>query len=864
LRVNDDGVDANHPDFSSHFDVASSCAGDYLPEDFSVDHGTAAASIAAASGNDGSCTVGIAPGVTLSSCKYISDNIDDNDLFYRQPGGKDIDVTNNSYGKDACDLKQEYWDDDGERQLQGNCPFSAENNPCQNVTCSGEDWGQAIETQECRSAVGSYCVENFSNDVTGCISYLDLFVDECNYQNDDNSHLIKSITEGRGGKGTIHVFSAGNEFEIGEVVNFESDLNSRFTITVGATESNGKHSKFSTSGVALFMSAPGSDIYTSAPGGSCRGGRYGTSWAAPVVAGVAALVLEANPNLGWRDMQGIFATTSRKTQPDDSSWITNAAGLHHSRLYGFGIVDANAAVNAAKSWTNYSPERMLSAESGIVDIVIPDYPAVEVSSAITISNPDGIIAENVVVFITLDHPSRGDLDITLTSPLGTKSLLVPGNHPEVGKADEWKLLTVRAWGEDPSGEWTLSFKDVSEGDYKICLDTQGWYEEASGLDCEDLEENGVCVDGEAGPFAATIGKPLTEFTSDADGISATEACCACGGGVAATDFPDLLKSWTLVVYGHDGESPLPPSPVPTPPEPIASLNPGGNFCFSIDTLVELSNGTSSPMKDLRLGDSVLVSENHYETIYAFGHFDASFAKVGFLRIHTNASSKKRGMLELTPNHLIFIKGNRHPIPASSLKVGDELVAISFEEERSIQEEAELVVVSIKPVWRRGAIAPFTASGRIVTNGIQSSCFATVQNGNSNNVSLGGTFPIPFLNYHQLGLIFESPHRLFCHIWFDACVRYDTYNEDGLSHWVEMPMKFYMWLLDQQIVYVSAPILLLVVGSWCIINVLELVIINLFSGLVPLVAFGFLSIVMISSIGKLFRGLFKNKGHFTAY
>lgn len=526
-------------------------------------------------------------------------------------------------------------------------------------------------------------------------------------------------------------------------------------------------------------------------------------------------------------MQGIFATTSRKTQPDDSSWITNAAGLHHSRLYGFGIVDANAAVNAAKSWTNYSPERMLSADSGIVDIVINDYPALEVSSAITLSNPGGIIAENVVVLITLDHPSRGDLDITLTSPLGTKSLLVPGNRPEVGKADEWKLLTVRAWGEDPSGEWTLSFKDVSKGDYKICLDTHGWYEEASELNCEDLEENGVCVNGEAGPFAA--------FTSSADGISAAEACCACGGGDAATDFPDLLKSWTLVVYGHDGEIPLPPSPVPTTPEPTAAPTNPKPFCFSVDTLVELSNGTSAPMKDLRLGDSVLVSENHYETIYAFGHFDPSVAKVGFLRIHTNATSKKREMLELTPNHLVFIKGGRHPIPASSLEVGDELVAISSEFDRPIQEEAELVVVSIKPVWRRGAIAPFTASGRIVTNGIQSSCFATVQNGSSNNVSLGGTFAIPFLNYHQLGLVFESPHRLLCHIWFDACIRYDTYNEDGLSHWVETPMKFYMWLLDQQIVYVSAPILLLVVGSWCIMNVLELVIINLISGRVLLFA-----------------------------
>ena len=106
----------------------------------------------------------------------------------------------------------------------------------------------------------------------------------------------------------------------------------------------------------------------------------GTSSAASVVSGVVALMLQANPNLTWRDVQHILVNSARHVDPTDAGWTTNRAGhlIHYN--YGFGVVDAEAAVNLAKTWTNVGPE--LSVSSGLVTVgeVIPDNDSTGVSS----------------------------------------------------------------------------------------------------------------------------------------------------------------------------------------------------------------------------------------------------------------------------------------------------------------------------------------------------------------------------------------------------------------------------------------------------------------------------------------------------
>ena len=150
----------------------------------------------------------------------------------------------------------------------------------------------------------------------------------------------------------------------------------------------------------------------------------GTSFACPVVSGVIALMLEANPDLTWRDVQAILATTSQRVEDDtDPSSAVNSAGLWHSNQYGFGIVDAAAAVEAAESWNVVPPEMMTSATVSGLDLQISDDASQPVSSSIAIQDSN-LIVETVHVYLNLDHSSRGHLEILLTSPGGMVSELV--------------------------------------------------------------------------------------------------------------------------------------------------------------------------------------------------------------------------------------------------------------------------------------------------------------------------------------------------------------------------------------------------------------------------------------------------------
>ena len=67
-------------------------------------------------------------------------------------------------------------------------------------------------------------------------------------------------------------------------------------------------------------------------------------------------MLEANQNLTWRDVQHILVNTARVNDPADSSWEINGAGHDVSHKYGFGAVDASAAVAMSSNWTTVEDE----------------------------------------------------------------------------------------------------------------------------------------------------------------------------------------------------------------------------------------------------------------------------------------------------------------------------------------------------------------------------------------------------------------------------------------------------------------------------------------------------------------------------
>ena len=266
---------------------------------------------------------------------------------------------------------------------------------------------------------------------------------------------------GRRGKGRIFVICSGNSRMDHDNTNYDYIRNNRFVIPVAALGHNNRAAIYSTPGSTVFISAYSSKgRYTDGPAiattyltGASKtaaelkgelgpitfdddsGRNYtfsfsGTSAAAPVAAGALALVLEACPELSWRQLRYLLAETATKIDPDNPSWIKNAAGLSHSNDYGFGLINVKGAICSCLckipgepgpevAWTGLTLSSQAIPANGTAVMTIP------------LSGPGpGLIAEWAGITIDSDHPKVPDLEVFLVSPNNTRSLLLP-NNPEI-------------------------------------------------------------------------------------------------------------------------------------------------------------------------------------------------------------------------------------------------------------------------------------------------------------------------------------------------------------------------------------------------------------------------------------------------
>ena len=316
------------------------------------------------------------------------------------------------------------------------------------------------------------------------------FID--NFQNTEfaaaANELEQAVSNGRDGLGTIFVQTTGNTRQFGDDVNLHNFQNSRYNIIVGATSRFGQITNFSTPGAAVTVAAPGQDLFTTdlvGTDGYSSFGDYafftGTSGSAPIVSGVVALMLEANPNLGWRDVQEIlFYSAVGSDDYITPSWQTNGAnnwnggGLTVSHDFGAGLVDAHGAVRLAETWqtqrTSANEEVVSVTSTDSSPLVIPDNDSTGISSIVIVDS--GLDIDYVELELDINHNFIGDLEVTLTSPNGTVSKLV--NRPGVGllsdvgsNQDDIKFVfgSTQHWGETGAGEWTVTVKDLKTGDF---------------------------------------------------------------------------------------------------------------------------------------------------------------------------------------------------------------------------------------------------------------------------------------------------------------------------------------------------------------------------------------------------------------
>jgi len=313
--------------------------------------------------------------------------------------------------------------------------------------------------------------------------------------------LENNALQGRDGLGNVMIFAAGNDGWDGGNVNYNPFANSRYVIPVAAIDYQGQQSWYSEPGASLLVSAYSSSAYRDRTSVGITttdlvgeqgysDGNYtdrfgGTSSAAPLVSGIVALMLEANPNLTWRDVQHILVETAQKNDPNHRDWVQNSAGLWVNHNYGFGAVDATLVTQAAMNWEVVQPE--ISITSGAIDIVgrdaegnidhtildrlpknnttgveIPDFDATGITDSVTIL--EDIKIEKIEIVFDAKGLYRGDLEIVLIAPDGTESVLAQPRFDDGTGYENWVFTSTRHWGESSLGEWQLRVRDLMSGD----------------------------------------------------------------------------------------------------------------------------------------------------------------------------------------------------------------------------------------------------------------------------------------------------------------------------------------------------------------------------------------------------------------
>jgi hypothetical protein len=292
--------------------------------------------------------------------------------------------------------------------------------------------------------------------------------------------FARFATVGRGGKGSIWVWAAGNGAHVGDRCSYDLYASSPYTIAVGAIDDRGKRSYYSEGCPSLMCVTPSSGGSASQgittvdvePGGYESGSQCtrrfgGTSSACPLAAGIIALVLQANPELGWRDVQGLIAKTSTVVDIQDAGWSLNSRGFRHNEGYGFGILNVKDIVAAARTWVNF-PRHQKGFSSGNVRIVAA-IPANGTPVCVSHRFAHSAITfiEHVLIRISLRHPRRGQLRIRLKSPediISTFSDLHDDHHANFPVAG-WLFTSVRHHGESSGdGLWTLCIEDMVPND----------------------------------------------------------------------------------------------------------------------------------------------------------------------------------------------------------------------------------------------------------------------------------------------------------------------------------------------------------------------------------------------------------------
>ncbi len=426
IAVVDDGLYVDHEDFvdnvyplegNYHRNFLGGPPNDPTPQSADDSHGTSCAGLIAARGFNNLGVVGVAPAARLMGLRLIGEDAPDDaaaEALLWQPEGITTHISSNSWGPS----------DDGAAT------------------------GRMSEFQQ--------------------------------------NALLTGASLGRDGRGIVYVISAGNGRVEDDNASFDEFSSSRYAIQVCAVNKKGEQSSYSESGMGLALCALGGEMAppeqmwttnnmgeeafqllrenapTSTAPVNYTDGFNGTSAAAPQVSGAVALMLERNPNLGYRDVKEVLMRTARRDQlKDGDEFATNAAGFPFSHSFGTGLLNVNGAVELSGVWKNLpdTEEFELTVE-GPVDI--PEGAEDGAVAEIDTSAEKALRVEHVELIVDADHPLRADLSFEIVSPSGMVSTAENRSKDKGANFESYRFTSTRHWGESSRGVWKVTVNDSDE------------------------------------------------------------------------------------------------------------------------------------------------------------------------------------------------------------------------------------------------------------------------------------------------------------------------------------------------------------------------------------------------------------------
>ncbi|ACA93607.1 S8 family serine peptidase [Burkholderia cenocepacia] len=504
VLVLDDGLDIHHPDLKDRIDSsmlynfeANANSGDPTPLNNDA-HGTTIGGIIGATGIG---VRGVAPRVTLGGARYLCKACDTTknklDAFGAASFSANADIINASFGIDSTTRVEQFNPDDSTnqnvlaarllekgRQGKGVVLVKAAGNDY--IGIEGSTEGQCTAGVSCGNA--NYDPQN-TMPQTIVVAAVNALGKKSSYSSASSAVLVS----GFGGEwGNQRAADWNGVFDPGPAI-LTTDLAGcgRGDVRAGNADaplpSNlDGYNPFDDPGSSVARSLNPSCNYTAK--------MNGTSAATPTVAGVVALMLHANPNLTWRDVRAILMKTARRIDstrqasvmplPDGESytpeptWTQNHAGFWFDNWYGFGLVDAAAAVSMARNYTTYLTGPMKSVKEvamgngcggkdfGACGDSIPVGVANGYPISIQISD-DLATIEAVQLTVHLGQARMSNMAIELISPSKTRSVLLNAYSGLYNTPDDVFYLTLASNafnGESAKGTWTLKLIDVGQSD----------------------------------------------------------------------------------------------------------------------------------------------------------------------------------------------------------------------------------------------------------------------------------------------------------------------------------------------------------------------------------------------------------------